>query len=72
VGQTGWGQTTLTQGKLVKIKGFPGSMKVKLFYVPVSTNRTDYIVTNDVAQGSADGVRKASAIRWKIEKFHRE
>src|SRR5476651_652735 len=67
-----WDQTTLEQGKLVKIKGFPGSMKVKLFCVQVSTNRTDYVVTNDLTQGSADGVRKACAIRWKIEEFHRE
>lgn len=67
-----WDQTTLEQGKLVKVKGFPGSMKVKLFCVQVSTNRIDYVVTNDLTQGSADGVRKASAIRWKIEEFHRE
>jgi hypothetical protein len=67
-----WDQTTIDQGKIVKIKGFPGSMKVKLFCVQVSTNRTDYVVTNDLTQGSADGVRKACAIRWKIEEFHRE
>lgn len=72
VSQLEWDRTTLEQGKLVKIKGFPGSMKVKLFCVPVSTNRTDYVVTNDLTQESADGVRKASAIRWKIEEFHRE
>ena len=47
-------------------------MKVKLFCVQVSTNRTDYVVTNDMTQNSADGVRKACAIRWKIEEFHRE
>jgi hypothetical protein len=70
--QLAWDQTTLEQGKLVKVKGFPGSMKVKLFCVQVSTNRTDYVVTNDLTQGSADGVRNASAIRWKIEEFHRE
>ena len=62
VSQLDWDQTNLLQGKLVKIKGFPGSMKVKLFCVPVATNRTDYVVTNDLTQGSADGVRKASAI----------
>ena len=72
VSQLDWDQTTLVQGKLVKIKGFPGSMKVKLFCVPVATNRTDYVVTNDLTQGSADGVRNASAIRWKVEEFHRE
>lgn len=72
VSKLDWDQTTLAQGKIVKIKGFPGSMKVKLFSVPVSTNRTDYVVANDLTQGSADGVRKASAIRWKVEEFHRE
>ena len=72
VGQLEWDQTTLVEGKLVKVRGFPGSMKVKLFCVQVATNRTDYVITNDLTQGSADGVRKASAIRWKIEEFHRE
>ena len=67
-----WDQETLDQGKLIKIKGFPGSTKVKLFCVQVSTNRTDYVVTNDITQNSAEGVRKACAIRWKIEEFHRE
>jgi hypothetical protein len=72
VSKLGWDQTTLEQGKLVKVKGFPGATKVKLFCVQVSTNRTDYVVTNDLTQNSTDGVRKASAIRWKIEEFHRE
>lgn len=67
-----WNQTELATGKLVKVNGFPGDMKVKLFCVQVSTNRTDYVVTNDMTQGSADGTRKACAIRWKIEEFHRE
>jgi hypothetical protein len=67
-----WDQAELAGGKLVKVKGFPGSTKVKLFCVQVSTNRTDYVATNDMAQGSSDGVRKACAIRWKIEEFHRE
>jgi len=72
VSQLEWDQLTLEQGKLVKIKGFPGATKVKLFCVQVSTNRTDYVVTNDMTQNSTDGVRKACAIRWKIEEFHRE
>lgn len=67
-----WDQTTLVQGKVVKVHKFPKDMKVKLFCVQVSTNRTDYVVTNDLTQNSADGVRNASAIRWKIEEFHRE
>lgn len=72
VSQLDWNQSTLEKGKIVKLKGFPSSTKVKLFCVQVATNRTDYVVTNDLTQNSADGVRKASAIRWKIEEFHRE
>jgi len=67
-----WDQPELESGKLIKVKGFPGSMKVKLFCVQVSINRTDYVVTNDLSQNSTHGVRKASAIRWMIEEFHRE
>jgi Transposase DDE domain len=67
-----WDQNELAYGKLIKVNGFPANMKVKLFCVQVSTNRTDYVVTNDMTQGSADGTRKACAIRWKIEEFHRE
>jgi hypothetical protein len=72
VSKLDWDQAELMSGKPVKVKGFPGSTKVKLFCVQVSTNRTDYVVTNDLTQNSSDGVRNASAIRWKIEEFHRE
>jgi len=43
---------------------------VKLFRVTVSTDRTDYIVTNDLSQNSTDEVQEANAVRWKVE-FHR-
>ncbi len=45
---------------------------MKLFRVTVSTNRTDYIATNDMTQLDTDAVQKASGQRWKIEQFHRE
>lgn len=67
-----WNQTDLATGKLIKVHKFPKDMKVKLFCVPVSTNRTDYVITNDMTQNSMEGVRKVCAIRWKIEEFHRE
>ena len=38
----------------------------------VSSHRTDYVVTNDLSQASTDDTRDQSAIRWKIEQFHRE
>ena len=67
-----WSDSELKSGKLIKIKNFPKDHKVQLFRVPVSTNRTDYIVTNDVACSSSSDAREACARRWKIEQFHRE
>ena len=45
---------------------------MKLFCVIVSTDRTDYVATNDLSQNSTDVAQKACKIRWKIENFHRE
>lgn len=59
-------------GKTVKLRGFPGATRLKLFRVVVSTNRTEYIVTNDITQSDADAAQKESRHRWKIEQFHRE
>lgn len=39
----------LSDGKTIKIKSFPKNHKVKLFWVVVSTDRTDWIATNDLA-----------------------
>jgi hypothetical protein len=65
-----WQETELKDGKIIKIKRFPGSKKVKLFRVAVSTDRTDYIATNDLSQNSTDVVQQVYKIRWKIEEFH--
>jgi hypothetical protein len=70
VDQLQWSSTEQQQGKLIKLRGFPKEKKVKLFRVTVSTNRTEYIVTNDLTQDSADDTQKVCAIRWKIEQFH--
>ena len=59
-------------GKIVKIKSFPKEHKVKLFRVAVSTHRTDFVVTNDLAQNSTKLTQEACKLRWKIEQFHRE
>jgi hypothetical protein len=45
---------------------------VKLFRVAVSTDRTDYVATNDLSQNSKDVVQQVCKIRWKVEEFHRE
>ncbi|MFP4439663.1 MAG: transposase [Chloroflexaceae bacterium] len=67
-----WTDEEAEQGKRVHLKKFPKGHQVKLFRIALSTQRTDYVVTNDPAQGSADATRAESAIRWKIEQFHRE
>lgn len=72
VDQLAWHEPEVDQGKLVKLKGFPNDTKVKLFRVVLSTQRTDYVVTNDSAQASTSAVKKVCGWRWKIEQFHRE
>lgn len=59
-------------GKVVKVFKMPMDTLFKLFRVLVSTTRTDYIITNDMAQNSTDAAEKESSIRWKVEQLHRE
>jgi len=65
-----WTKSEDQHGKLVKIKGFPGSHKVKLFRVVLSTQRTDYIVTNEMEQDNVEVVQDVCGFRWKVEQFH--
>ena len=67
-----WTEQELQTGKLVHLKKFPKGHLLKLFRLVVSSHRTDYVVTNDLSQDSTDDTRDQSAIRWKIEQFHRE
>jgi Transposase DDE domain len=67
-----WTDQERDQGKTIKLKGLPGDTKVKLFRVVLSTQRTDYVVTNDMAQDSTLAVHTVCGWRWKIEQFHRE
>jgi hypothetical protein len=67
-----WTETELQQGKLVKVKGFAKTLYLKLFRVAVSTDRTDFIVTNDLSQDDSEAAQQESSQRWNIEQFHRE
>jgi len=67
-----WSEAELEHGKRMKIKGFPKTHKVQCFRVAVSTHRTDYVVTNDLAQDSTQATQQACGFRWKIEQLHRE
>jgi hypothetical protein len=59
------------RGKLVKIHGFPKDNKVRLFRV-AATNRTEHVATNDLSQNSSVAVKGMCAVRWKVERYHRE
>lgn len=45
---------------------------MKVFRVLLSTQRTDYVVTNDMVQDNVKVVQDVCGFRWKIEQFHRE
>jgi len=67
-----WTQEELKIGKSIHINGFPAGHRVKVFCLEVSTNRTDYIVTNSKLKYDIEDINKICSIRWKIEQFHRE
>ena len=67
-----WSEQDAAKGKLIKVHGLPGALKVKLFRVATSNSRTEWVVTNDIDQASIDETREICAIRWKIEQYHRE
>ena len=67
-----WNHQEVERGKVIKIKGFSQAKKVKLFRVFVSTDKTEYVATNNINQDSTDDVQQECAIRWKIEEFHRD
>jgi SRSO17 transposase len=68
--QLEWNKSARLQGKSIKIKGFPTAKKVMLFRVTISTNRTEYIATNEVNISNIKQVKKICSFRWKIEEFH--
>ncbi|BCM90724.1 hypothetical protein IAD21_02584 [Abditibacteriota bacterium] len=76
VGELEWNAQELRDGKLVKLHGFPGDKKVRLFRVEgsthVSTHRTDYLVTNDLSPNSTTETHRICSVRWKVEQYHRE
>ncbi len=67
-----WSDDELKNGKPIRLKGMPKDFAMKMYRVPISTNRTDYVVTNDTSQICTDDVQKVCAMRWYIEQFHRE
>jgi len=72
VTELSWSPAEKKEGKSIKLKGFPKDYKLRLFRLPISSDRTDFVVTNDKTCLSADAARNACAVRWKIEQLHRE
>jgi len=67
-----WTETEQQHGKLLHLKDFPKDHLLKLFRLVLSTKRTDFIATNDLAQDSTQATQEVCGLRWKIEQFHRE
>ncbi len=72
IDQLHWSAIEAQEGKTIKLRGFPKDKKVKLFRAIVSTDKTEYVATNDLTQDSTDETQQVCAVRWKIEQFHRE
>lgn len=72
IDQLDWNELELSQGKLIKIKKFPKSKKVRLFRVTISNDKTEYIATNNCDKKSTKEIKDICSARWKIEEFHRE
>ena len=64
-------ETGCIQGEAGKLKEC--SLELKLFRLVVHSDRTDYVVTNDLKEiSTSEDATKACAFRWKIEQYHRE
>ena len=59
-------------GTLIHVKGLPKDMDVTLFQFTISTNRVDYIVTNDKIQKTGQTLQDAYSMKWVIENMHCE
>ena len=67
-----WNEHSECYGKTIRIRHLPRVFKLKLFRVPVSSRRTEHIVTNDKSIETRNALQEVYAHRWKIEQFHRE
>lgn len=65
-----WTQHQLAHGQAIKVKNL--DMQVKVFKVTISTNRTDYVLTNHIDADSTQTIVNKQKMRWNIECLHRE
>lgn len=62
----------INHGVEIHIKGFAKDKHVHLFKFTVSTNRVDYVVTNNKTQKSSKAAQDEFGFRLVIESMHRE
>ena len=67
-----WSASEEAAGRLVHLNKMPQGHQHKLFRLASSSGRTDYVVTNDLAQSSSSATQEVCGHRWKIEQLHRE
>jgi hypothetical protein len=56
----------------IQLNNMNAKHQTKIFKSQVSTDRTDYLVTNDIKILDLSIIEKINSYRWKIEQFHRE
>lgn len=67
-----WSDEQVSRGRLIHLKQMPKGHRVKLFRLVLSSERTDYVITNDLAPSSTEATQEECGVRWKVEQFHRE
>jgi hypothetical protein len=67
-----WSDTNLHEGQLIKVHKMAADTRFKLFRVVLTTERTEYMVTNDLTPQSTQTAEEQSGVRWHVEQFHRE
>lgn len=64
-----WNQEEEEQGKLIHIKDFPKGHQVKLFRLLLSTERRDYVATNDLSQNNTSDTLAVCAQVGRLSSF---
>jgi len=67
-----WSTKELLEGASIHLNNLPKNKHLQLFCITVNTHRSDYILTNDIAQKSSQAVQKEYGFRCIIEQLHRE
>ena len=62
----------LLEGVSIYLNKLSKNKHLQLFCITVNTHRSDYIITNDIAQKSSQAVQKVYEFRRIIERLHRE